>query len=62
ARRAGSSSRCATTSGSPTRTVASSAKVAQAPYDPGHHRFNDGRVDPQGRFWIGTMTEAARRR
>ncbi|MBK6806751.1 MAG: SMP-30/gluconolactonase/LRE family protein [Betaproteobacteria bacterium] len=32
-------------------------KVAQAPYDPDHHRFNDGRVDPQGRFWIGTMNE-----
>ncbi|MEO8487076.1 MAG: SMP-30/gluconolactonase/LRE family protein [Betaproteobacteria bacterium] len=32
-------------------------KVADAPYDPSHHRFNDGRVDRQGRFWVGTMNE-----
>ena len=32
-------------------------KVARAPYDPAHHRFNDGRVDRQGRFWVGTMNE-----
>jgi sugar lactone lactonase YvrE len=32
-------------------------KIANAPYDPAHHRFNDGRVDPQGRFWVGSMNE-----
>ncbi len=32
-------------------------KVADAPYDPAHHRFNDGRVDRQGRFWVGSMNE-----
>lgn len=32
-------------------------KIADAPYDPAHHRFNDGRADPQGRFWAGTMNE-----
>ncbi len=32
-------------------------KVADAPYDPAHHRFNDGRVDAQGRLWAGTMNE-----
>jgi sugar lactone lactonase YvrE len=32
-------------------------KVAGAPYDPAHHRFNDGRCDPQGRFWAGYMNE-----
>lgn len=34
------------------------AKRVDAPYDPAHHRFNDGRVDPQGRFWAGSMNEA----
>jgi len=32
-------------------------KIADAPYDPAHHRFNDGRCDPQGRFWAGSMNE-----
>jgi len=32
-------------------------KVADAPYDPAHHRFNDGRCDRQGRFLAGTMNE-----
>ena len=32
-------------------------KVADAPYDPATHRFNDGRADPQGRFWVGSMNE-----
>lgn len=31
--------------------------IADAPYDPSKVRFNDGRVDPAGRFWIGTMYE-----
>ncbi len=34
------------------------SKIADAPYDPAHHRFNDGRCDPQGRFLAGTMNEA----
>ena len=32
-------------------------KIADAPYDPAHHRFNDGRADAQGRFWVGSMNE-----
>lgn len=32
-------------------------KLADAPYDPATHRFNDGRCDPQGRFWPGYMNE-----
>jgi sugar lactone lactonase YvrE len=32
-------------------------KVADAPYDPAHHRFNDGRCDAQGRFFAGYMNE-----
>lgn len=32
-------------------------RLAAAPYDPAHHRFNDGRVDREGRFWVGTMNE-----
>ncbi len=31
--------------------------MAEAPYDPAHHRFNDGRADRSGRFWAGTMNE-----
>jgi len=32
-------------------------KVADAPYDGAHHRFNDGRCDRQGRFVVGSMNE-----
>jgi sugar lactone lactonase YvrE len=32
-------------------------KLAEAPYDPAHVRFNDGRCDPQGRFFAGSMNE-----
>ncbi|MCE2988520.1 MAG: SMP-30/gluconolactonase/LRE family protein [Burkholderiales bacterium] len=32
-------------------------KLAPAPYDPASMRFNDGKVDVQGRFWAGAMFE-----
>jgi sugar lactone lactonase YvrE len=38
--------------GRPTR------KVGNAPYDPAHHRFNDGRCDARGRLFAGYMNEA----
>ena len=31
--------------------------VAQAPYDTATVRFNDGKVDAAGRFWVGTLYE-----
>ena len=31
--------------------------LAAPPYDPVHERFNDGKADPQGRFWVGTIYE-----
>jgi sugar lactone lactonase YvrE len=31
--------------------------IAPAPYDAATTRFNDGRVDAAGRFWIGTIYE-----
>jgi sugar lactone lactonase YvrE len=42
----------ATADGKPTR------KVGNAPYDPAHHRFNDGRCDRRGRLFAGYMNEA----
>ena len=39
------------------RSGAPERKVADAPYDPSHHRFNDGRVDARGRLWAGSMNE-----
>lgn len=32
-------------------------KLADPPYDPSQERFNDGRADPQGRLWVGTLYE-----
>jgi sugar lactone lactonase YvrE len=32
-------------------------RVAEPPYDPTQERFNDGKADPQGRFWVGTIYE-----
>lgn len=32
-------------------------QVAAAPYDPAKERFNDGKCDPAGRFWCGTIYE-----
>ena len=31
--------------------------VAKPPYDPARQRFNDGKADAQGRFWIGTIDD-----
>ena len=32
-------------------------QLATAPYNPANERFNDGKADPQGRFWLGTIYE-----
>ncbi|WP_372526278.1 SMP-30/gluconolactonase/LRE family protein [Piscinibacter sp.] len=32
-------------------------RLAEPPYDPRTERFNDGKCDPQGRFWVGTIYE-----
>jgi len=32
-------------------------RIAAAPYDTLTQRFNDGKADPQGRFWAGTVYE-----
>lgn len=40
-----------------TRTGAQ-AQLAPAPYDSARQRFNDGKPDAQGRFWVGTIDDA----
>jgi len=32
-------------------------RLAPVPYDQACERFNDGKADPQGRFWVGTIYE-----
>ncbi|RZJ45245.1 MAG: SMP-30/gluconolactonase/LRE family protein [Brevundimonas sp.] len=32
--------------------------VAAPPYDPARLRFNDGKVDPAGRLWVGSISDA----
>lgn len=34
-----------------------SKQLAAAPYDVAKQRFNDGKCDAQGRFWVGTICE-----
>lgn len=36
------------------------AQLADNPDNSADHRFNDGGIDPAGRFWIGTMDENVR--
>jgi sugar lactone lactonase YvrE len=38
-------------------TGASTPLPVALPYDPAVERFNDGKADPQGRFWVGTIYE-----
>ena len=32
-------------------------RLIAPPYDPATERFNDGKADPQGRLWVGTIYE-----
>ena len=33
------------------------ARIAEPPYDMATERFNDGKADAQGRFWVGTIDD-----
>jgi sugar lactone lactonase YvrE len=37
-------------------------RVAAPPYDTGQQRFNDGKADAAGRFWVGTIHDARENR
>lgn len=39
------------------RSTGHRAALANPPYDPALQRFNDGKADPQGRLWVGTIHE-----
>jgi sugar lactone lactonase YvrE len=54
--------RCATACGASTPPTGQRQRLAAPPYDPAHERFNDGKADPQGRFWVGTIYEPRSRR
>ena len=38
------------------------SQLAEPPYDPASQRFNDGKADAQGRFWVGTIDDQRRPR
>ena len=38
-----------------TATGTATPLPGKLPYDPATERFNDGKADPQGRFWVGTI-------
>ncbi len=40
-----------------TATGTTTPLTDQPPYDPSVERFNDGKADPAGRFWVGSMYE-----
>lgn len=39
------------------RATGQRQSLAAAPYDAARERFNDGKADPQGRVWVGTIYE-----
>ena len=38
-------------------TTGERARIAEPPYDTATERFNDGKADAQGRFWVGTIDD-----